>query len=331
MNGHHVQFLRIKKLTGKSIITLAAKHNLRELQAELGADSHIEHQRIKLNRVLAGPGSAEGVAMVAQSLMDEAGIKALRKDAVRGLEIIFSLPPKSGIQEADFFSEALIWAGQYFAAPVISAVVHNDEAAPHCHVLILPLINGRMVGSDLMGNKPKLKTLQADFHAQVARRYGLERQHQAKRLSATVRRRVAEQVLLAIEAKPSCIFGPGVKSVLLDLFAQDPEPIMQALGIPMPVTVDRKKTFVGIMTKPCKPETTLIGFGGSKHIGFNKVSAPEKLPTLSCVGFDSPVPLASPQGEPTDDRRGFIRIRDEDNQSSCWDEATGEFHSRVAG
>jgi hypothetical protein len=161
----HAQFLRIKKLTGKAIIEVAARHNHREILAELGAspDGHIDPTRVELNCVLRGHSTAAAVASEAQSLMDAAGVKSLRKDAVRGLEIVFSLPLDSGIDHDRFFNDSVQWAGQYFAAPVISAIVHNDESAPHCHVLLLPLVDGRMIGSELVGGRAKLQALQADM------------------------------------------------------------------------------------------------------------------------------------------------------------------------
>lgn len=125
-NDNH--FLRIKKLTGKGIIRTAIKHNLRELQAELGADSHIDATRTALNTVLAGAVTSGGVSEYAEGLMLDAGVGALRKDAVRGLELVVSLPPASSINSSVFFADALTWAQGFFALPVLSAVVHHDEA-----------------------------------------------------------------------------------------------------------------------------------------------------------------------------------------------------------
>jgi hypothetical protein len=198
----HVQFLRIKKLTGKAIIEVAARHNHREILAELGAASgeHINPARVRLNRVLHGHATAAGVASHAKALMDAAGIKATRKDAVRGLEVIFSLPSDSSIDHDRFFNESIQWASEYFAVPVISAIVHNDEAAPHCHVLLLPLVNGRMVGSDLMGGRAKLLAMQADFHARVGQRHGLSRQAAQKRASAATRRQAIDRAFDVLEA-----------------------------------------------------------------------------------------------------------------------------------
>ena len=64
---------------------------------------------------------------------------------MRGLEIIFSLRPHSPIDGRAFFTDALAWAEIYFQhAPIVSAVVHCDEVANHCHVLVVPIVDGRM-------------------------------------------------------------------------------------------------------------------------------------------------------------------------------------------
>ncbi|MGK5072369.1 plasmid recombination protein [Janthinobacterium sp. ZB1P44] len=293
----YAQFLRIKKLTGKAIIEVAARHNCREILAELGAASggRIDPARVGLNRVLRGHGTAAAVASEAQALMDAAGIKATRKDAVRALEIIFSLPPDSPIDHDRFFNESVQWAGQYFAAPVISAIVHNDEAAPHCHILLLPLVDGRMVGSDLMGGRAKLQAMQADFYAQIGQRYGLARQTAQKRPSAATRKQAIDSAFDVLEANSG--ISAAVLLALLTPHLGNPAPLLLALGLTMPTPVIVKGEFVKMMTKPCKPEKP-IGFGKKKPIGFDSSAAPENEQTLSCVGFAKLSPSFPPSNEP---------------------------------
>lgn len=121
------QFLRLKKLTGKEIVQVAMKHNLRELQKELGAGSHIDASRTKLNQIIAGPDTAEKVKQLADRLMLEAEVPNLRNDAVRAIEIIFSLPPVSSINHGQFFDDALAWSIEYFKVPILSAVMAWDS------------------------------------------------------------------------------------------------------------------------------------------------------------------------------------------------------------
>lgn len=326
----HHQFLRIKKLTGKAIIQVAAKHNHREIVAEVGAaqGSGIDPSRTGLNILLRGCETASAVAGMAQSLMDNAGVKPLRKDAVRALEVIFSLPPESAIDNRRFFADALQWIEEYFDAPVISAIVHYDEAAPHCHVLLLPLVRGRMIGSDLMGNRSKLLALQADFHEKVGQRYGLARQAAQKRLSAPTRRLAASSALDAIQANLDRLNKPSIKQALLDAIGRDPEPLMMAMNMDMPKPKSIKGTFAGIMTKPCKPERKQkpIGFDETKPIGFAAAVTPEKHQTLSCVGFASFAPPISPAvDQPPDTADDYSRERDTDHTADYWDTERGEF------
>ena len=274
---------------------------------------------------------------------------------IRALEIIFSLPPETTIDIVRYFGIATAWLEQYFEAPVISAIVHNDEAAPHCHVLLLPLVGGRMIGSDLMGGRAKLQALQVDFHAQVGQRHGLARQEPHKRLSAPIRRQALDSAVGALEANSG--LNSDLLRVLVEPHLKNPEPLLLALGLAMPQP-KAKGTFAGIMTKPCKPEKP-IGFSRSKSIGF-EVDAPKKEQTLSCVGFDNPAQPISPvikrqndaiqsdhirqrdadrqagidtatgqqpapaaQPDFIEDR--FTRHRDADQPSGCWDESTGDF------
>lgn len=182
-----VGFLAVKKLTGPNIITSAARHNKREIQAEIGASSRIDATRSNLNQSLGGPLDAAGVGQLAKDLMAAAGVVKIRKDAVMGLECVFSLPPGHSLDDVAYFGDCAAWAGEYFAgAQILSVDIHRDEAAPHCHALILPLVDGRMVGSDLLGGKQKLAAMVRQFHADVASRYGLGRAPKRLRTMAEI-------------------------------------------------------------------------------------------------------------------------------------------------
>ena len=315
------QYLRLKKLTGRDIVRIAAKHNLRELQAELGAESHIDHTRIGLNQVIAGAATAAEVAASAERLMQDANIGKLRRDAVRGVEIVVSLPAVSTIGPTAYFADSLAWVRGFFNVPVLSAVIHLDESAPHCHVLLLPLVNGRMAGSDLVGNKPRLQAMQTGFFEQVGRRYGLTRPAAQKRLSSATRHKAASVIVTAIQGNPELLDQRGVESAMLGVLARDPEPLLAALGLTIPLPTKPVKSFVEIMTKPCKLEKP-IGFRGSaKPIGFDHGST-ENHRTLSCVGF-APEPLPLPEAESISPDV-FSRSQD-DAPSEYWDSERGEF------
>lgn len=232
----HVQLLRAKKLTGAGIITNAARHNLREIQAEMGANSNINPSKSSKNIVLRGATLAADIAREASNMMEQANVgqsRKLRKDAVRGIEIIFSLPCCSGIAEREFFTDAIGWAQEYFELPVLSAVIHNDEAMPHCHLIMLPLFNGRMIGSRMMGNRSRLLAMQADFFEKVGQPYGLKRQTSKERHSRASREKAAEMVINVLRKNPVSLNEPTIRDALRDVIAENPMQLMAALGFEM--------------------------------------------------------------------------------------------------
>lgn len=359
-------FLSIKKQTGAGIVQKAAAHNLREIQAELGADSHIDAARTCQNIRLAGPGTAVEVAEFAETLMADLGAVVTRKDTVRAVEVLVSLPGARAAEAMQqFFGDALEWVRSHFGCPVLSAILHLDEAMPHLHVLVLPVVDGKLRGSDLVGGRQQLNAMQDSFHAAVARKHGLARSAPAKRLSRSVRDQAAAKAIRAIVESPELLKQPDVKTALHQIIASDPEVLLAALGLEMPKGRSKKqRTFAEIMTKPCpeKPKSRLRNAEvtqpvtaktpSANPIGFDTMAAAnpigfgtEKEQTLSCVGFGistAPKPQPQPPVEPmlecepvqlsgsaiADDAESVDESwqRVRDNEpGAVWCEETGEF------
>jgi len=258
-------YLRLKSLntrtvrgvtSPKNIVRVAAMHNLREIQAELGASaaSGINPARMHLNYQLRGPATADDVAGLAAALLDNAGVKTLRRDACMALELVISLPAGTVIDHREYFRAAVAWADTYFNVPILSAAVHLDEAAPHLHVLLLPLVAGRMQGGALAGGPAKIRAMLADFQHQVAQRFGLTHQPRTKRLSKLSRDAAGRMVLDALRARPERLCEPGVRDALVAALGSQAEALVGLLGLSMPTTKAKAKSFAAIMTAPCKPE-----------------------------------------------------------------------------
>lgn len=147
-----LKFQKIKK--GNNSALIAARHNLRELPPA----RHIQTSRTALNSVLKGPDTAQGVGVLYRSILQIHGIHSLRKNAVDLIEAIVSLPTLAHDPKQRYFKAALHWTEQEFGADnVISATIHQDEGAPHLHLLIIPLVNGKMRGSEMVGSPSQLK------------------------------------------------------------------------------------------------------------------------------------------------------------------------------
>ena len=275
--------LNIERLYGSGIVRVAAKHLLRELAAELGADSHIDAARIGDNFILRGPNTAAGVATMAKSLMEAAGVTKCRKGAVTCLELLFTLPAASTIDPRRYFEQAITWAERHFGVPVLSCVVHMDEGAPHAHALLLPLIDGHMVGSDLHGGKAKLAAMQTSFHEAIGAPHGLPKYVAQKRLSAPVR--AAAMVLAREKLQANAALTDTIIDALLMPHAKDPAPLLLALGIDMPTLKAKGKDFVSMMIAVCKPDTHRpIGKASCKPIGKAIPAASMSSFPDTCVG-----------------------------------------------
>ena len=244
------QFVRAKRLSKKNHIAVAAKHNLRELQAERGADSHIDVRRIHRNRVLLGERTASAINEHANRLMTEAGVLPLRKNAMRAIELLVSLPNGTKINIDQYFEHTLRWVNEFFGIPILSAVIHLDESAPHMHVLMLPLRDNKMQGDKILGDRLHMQEMQESFYTGVARSYGLSRRPSS--YSKIERQKSASLLYTAIVDEPALLLKPEVELAVMNAFTKNPAPILDSIGIRMPHRP--KRTFTEIMTKPCKPE-----------------------------------------------------------------------------
>ena len=315
-------FLRLKKLKGAGIIAAAARHNKRAIQAEVGASASIDATRSRLNETLHGPPSADDVARLAGEKMREAGIRKLRRNAVVGLEAVFSLPAGTNIDDRRFFADCSAWAARRFGGidNILSVDVHRDEAAPHCHALILPLLNGKMVGSDMVGNKPKLLELQQDFHQSVAAGYGLRKA--PARLAGAAKQSAASAVLGKLQGAADSALRSMAWPLIRDAIERDPAPFLAALAITPAAPKKKLRTMTQIFTSKGK------GANFENPIGF--VQAP-KDHSLCSVGFAPTTPaLIQPAVPPACESEPTTRETERDLDPALYDFETGEFRKPTA-
>ena len=238
---------RLAAMKGKTKVLEALKHNKRTLQAERGASGNIDSTKTHLNYSLTGSDTPEQIATYAKVQMVKAGIDKPRINQVLGVEIVFSLPIERHSQDTKpFFRDCCDWVMKTFDGELLSFDVHLDESAPHAHAVILPLIDGKMKGSDMMGGKGNLLRLINLFHADVASRYGLSRS-ESKRLSVMDKQSLASRVLSQLKTDP--VMKSSIWAYVRDLVVKDPLPCAQMLSINLTKNTHAKgKSFVAIMT-----------------------------------------------------------------------------------
>ena len=178
-----IQFLRIQRLGKDSVIKhdpniiyKALKHNLRLIKAELhpNSSSPINPRRSYLNKILKGKATPEEVVEYTEQLMRNANAKIIRKDMIRGIELVFSIPRNLDIDVDACFKDFVLWVESYFSGmPILSAISHFDEGSPHIHVIILPLIGDRLKGRDVMGGLSKIYEMRNSCQAAIGSKYGI--------------------------------------------------------------------------------------------------------------------------------------------------------------
>lgn len=245
-------FFNFGKIRAFKHLHAAASHNKRTDQFERGSRSQIDPERSHLNLALAGESDPRGVLNLAHHAIQSTGGK-LRKNGVLALEFVFSLHPQSGLDELAYFRDCVTWMGRVLGvANILAADVHLDEAAPHMHILLLPLINGRMNGSDVVGLK-KWPILRGQFMKEVAEPYGLH--EPAKRLVGRLKKRAEQEILHDLQVRDDLAMKSALWQVIRKSIATDPRPYLAALGLSDCVTPvkSKDKSFTQIMTGKGKP------------------------------------------------------------------------------
>jgi len=222
------QLLSVKKIKSLEILKNSLKHNLRQIPRELGENRHIDAARCSLNRTLIG--GADPVKMVRdaeKSILQGTG-KKLRSNGVLALEYLISLRSDTAVEIDDYFSQVVDWLEDYLGCPIISAVVHLDEGNPHMHVIVLPLRNGRMTGSALMGYKGDLAALKRSHYKCVGRHFGLEMIESIPRFK---RYEISRQIVQALNSSKDLLDQPVIRTALQNVIQMAPHELMAILGI----------------------------------------------------------------------------------------------------
>lgn len=321
----------------------AAGHNLRAIQKELGANSHIDATRICLNEIIAGPGTPAGVAALALTLMAGAGVDVdkLRKDYTQAHEILFTLPADTTVNTQDYFKHCHAWAVDQFGHDnILSAVIHRDESAPHMHILIVPIQAGRYVGTSLI-DRARLAKLRAGFATDVAPAFGLRI---TPPLTGAARVKAIEMIYERLQSTHDPVLQSALWLTVKADIARNPASYAGRMGIVPEYELpgnDGGKAFKRIALSTGKGGKTERR---AKPKGFEKAQSedvpkpqgfendPKKHRNPSCVGFTPktpPAPATKPPAPALPDDEPFIeqttRHRDRDQAPDRYDSVTGDF------
>lgn len=275
-----IKTVGLSHVNGRKPCTLleAARHNLREIQAELGAVGHIDAQRMGGNVIMAGPSTAAQVQAQADALLASVDTSRLKRDHVQAIEAVFSLPAGSLDVDA-YFAGCLEWLRVALPLPILSGVAHHDEAAPHAHVLLLPVADGKHIGGALL-KLAELKRMRESFFQKVAGPAGLKRDR--AKVRGNVKAWAVAAVLRECQSRglPDGM-GP-LWPILKAAIERDPTQSMQAIGLDVNALRPPDARPIGLDAKPIGLQTPI---GLDAAIETEVVLSGEKMQALSCVGL----------------------------------------------
>jgi hypothetical protein len=230
----------------------ALRHNKRDLPEK----THIDPNRSPLNYCLHHVGdenTPQAINREVNVILARHDIKP-RKNACMAIECVFSLPANRHHQNTrPFFEACLEWVKTALTGIVLSFDIHLDEGAPHAHALILPLLDGKLQGHIIRGGRGNINKLQNAFMQELGSKHGLKSN---KRLTATAKAQLYTDIIKALEQAREPIMQSILWDVVRDDIRRNPLPYAQLLDIAASASKNtgKPKTFVQIMTKPCKPE-----------------------------------------------------------------------------
>jgi hypothetical protein len=175
--------IRVAKIKTQAQAVAATGHNYRQEQhphAIGNADKEAPHP----NREYVNHEQKDYWSLL-EARIQEAGVKRIRHDSVRGMEVILTGSPEGFIRGQDGravdYSKSK-WAQdnlnflkeQFGAKNVVSFTLHQDEKTPHIHAVLAPITDKNTLSADQLFNPKSLRQLQTDY-AQVMAPHGLER------------------------------------------------------------------------------------------------------------------------------------------------------------
>jgi hypothetical protein len=175
--------LRVAKIKTQAHAVAATGHNYRQAQhphAIANADQEAPHP----NREYLNHAQKDYWSLL-EARIQEAGVKRIRSDSVRGMEVILTGSPEGFIRGQDGravdYSKSK-WAGdnlrflqeKFGAKNIVSFTLHQDEKTPHIHAVLAPITEQNTLSADKLFNPVSLRQLQTEY-AQAMASHGLER------------------------------------------------------------------------------------------------------------------------------------------------------------
>ena len=227
-------FANTLRLSGHTkTLDLAQKHNLRKIANEIGDYGTIDSNRTHHNVELVGlPG--ESYEDAALNELRNAGLQLdhysyRKRNRGYAVELVFSVTSGHHCDFNAMYSDSLNWLRSYYPeCPIIHAIIHHDEDTPHMHVIVIPLINGKLQADEIRGYKGVSRKRNISLFEYLDKRYELTfpiyLKGAEKKAGSTLA--ISQYQRLSRKEVKSILEQPIIQSI-----QSRPEPYLYALGI----------------------------------------------------------------------------------------------------
>lgn len=217
----------------KKTLALAEKHNRRFIAQEIGGYGGIDGRRTPLNLELVSlNGSSYEAAVIAvlRSLgLDLSHYSYRKKNRGYAVELVFSVTAGHHCDFNAMYSDSLGWLRDYYPeSHIIHAVIHHDEDTPHMHVILVPIINGRLDANAVSGYKGVSRERNISLFEYLNKRYGLTF---PVYLKGAQKKAGAALAVLHYQKLPEALVKNVLEQPIIQSIYARPEPYLYALGI----------------------------------------------------------------------------------------------------
>ena len=212
--------MRVEKLKTAKDFKDAYCHNFRIYNVE-NADKLRKHLNIEAYDHLNGKTYEEAVEETIRDLKMKGTIdKNIRKDAIRGMEIVLRYSPEAveHISQEEWIEKNIQWLKDTFNIQMTytdengvehteqldnlkHVWIHNDEGIPHIHAFVIPIDDkGHLNYQYFFGGRDKMSEKQ-DSYAEAMKEFGLERGEYRSTATAEEITRYYEKLKEAVNAR----------------------------------------------------------------------------------------------------------------------------------
>lgn len=225
-------------------LALAEKHNKRLIVQEIGGYGGIDGSQTPLNIELVslnGKSYEEATFDVLHALgLDLEHYNLRKKNRGYAVELVFSVTSGHQCDFNAMYADSLGWLRNYYPeCHIIHAIIHHDEDTPHMHVVLVPIVKGKLNADKISGYVGAGRNRNLSLFKFLDKRYGLTF---PVYLTGALKKAGASIAMQRYLKLPNDAIRVVLDECIQKSICARPEPYLYALGIGYDEVVGSLKT-----------------------------------------------------------------------------------------